>query len=302
MRFIPRHLLALPLTACLIASPLAAVTALAQENKVVARVDGAEITEADVELAMKDFGQALGAMPEEQKREAVTRLLIDTKLIARAAEKDAVQESEDFKRTMGYLRDKALMDTYLTAKGDEAVTEDEIKKVYEETVKSTKPEQEVRARHILFRAEDEAGMAEAEKKAKDVAQKLKEGGDFEALAKELSEDPGSKENGGDLGYFTKETMVPEFAETAFKLDKGQVSDPIKTQFGWHVIKVEDKRDQPVPSIDQVRDQIVVYLQRKSQQDTIEGLRKDAKIERIGGPVAPEAPAEGGKPAAPAPAN
>jgi peptidyl-prolyl cis-trans isomerase C len=303
-----RFLLSLPLTACLIAMPLAVLPAHAQEDKVVARVDGTAITEADVDLALKDFGQALGNLPEAQKREAVVRMLIDTKLIARAAEADKIQETPEFKRTATYLRDKALMDSYLTAKGEAAVTDEEIKKVYDETVKGTAPVQEVRARHILFQGQDEASLAEAEKKAKDVAQKLKDGGDFEALAKELSEDPGSKDNGGDLGYFTKDSMVPEFAEKAFSQDKGAVSEPVKTQFGWHVIKTEDKRDQPIPTIDQVRDQIVVYLQRKTQQDIIKGLRDNAKVERMGpqaklpGEEAAPGAAPGAAPAAPAPAN
>ncbi len=292
MRFDSRRFLALSLSfglaAAVLTSPLSA-----QNSEVVAKVDGSEITEADVALAMKDFGSALGNMPEAQKRDAVIGLLIDTKLIARAAEEKKLDQSEEYKRTLAYLRDKALMDSYLTDSAKTAVSDADVQKVYDETVKTVKPEEEVRARHILFRAEDEAAFAEAEKKAQDVAKKLKDGGDFEALAKELSEDPGSKENGGDLGYFTKETMVPEFADVAFKLEKGAVSEPVKTQFGWHVIKAEDKRPQPVPTLEQVKDQIVVYLERKAQQDTIKALRDKAKIERIGAPEAkpePEAPA------------
>ena len=125
-----------------------------------------------------------------------------------------------------------------------------MQKVYDDAVKQMATEQEVRARHILVATEDEAKAILAE---------LKKGTDFAELAKEKSKDPGAAAEGGDLGYFTKDQMVPEFAEAAFKLDKGQVSDPVKTQFGWHIIKVEDKRTKPVPEFDKVKDQVETYV-------------------------------------------
>src|SRR4029077_20899689 len=131
-------------------------------------------------------------------------------------------------------------------------------------------EEEVHARHILVPTEDEA---------KAILAQLKGGTDFATLAKEKSKDPGSAE-GGDLGYFGKEQMVPEFAEVAFKLEKGQVSDPVKTQFGWHIIKVEDKRTKPVPEFDKVKEQVETYVVRKAQADYIHKLQESAKIERL----------------------
>jgi peptidyl-prolyl cis-trans isomerase C len=104
------------------------------------------------------------------------------------------------------------------------------------------------------------------------------------LAKELTEDPSGKQDGGDLGYFTKEQMVPEFAEVAFKLDKGAISDPVKTQFGWHVLKVEDKRKKEAPSFEKVKDQLETYVVRKAQVDLVTKLRADAKIERLDKPA------------------
>ncbi len=145
----------------------------------------------------------------------------------------------------------------MMAEAKKAVTEEAKRKTYDEFVASAKPETEVRARHILV--DDEA-------KAKEIAAKAKGGADFATLAKENSKD--SAEDGGDLGYFTKDQMVPEFAEAAFKLEKGQVSDPVKSQFGWHVIKVEDKRQKPVPSYEQVSDQLDQYLVRKAQTDLV----------------------------------
>ena len=155
-----------------------------------------------------------------------------------------------------------------------------MRKVYEDAAKQMGGDKEVRARHILVETEDEAKAVLAE---------LKKGADFADLAKQKSKDPGAAE-GGDLGYFTKDQMVPEFAEVAFKLEPGTLSDPVKTQFGWHVIKVEDKRDKPVPEFDKVRDQIETYLVRKSQVEFVGKLRESAKIDRIPAPAAPAAAA------------
>ena len=121
---------------------------------------------------------------------------------------------------------------------------------------------------------------------KAVIDRLKKGEDFSKIANELTEDPSGKANGGDLGYFSKEQMVPEFSEVAFKLDKGQVSDPVKTQFGWHVLKVEDKRQRQAPAFDTVRDQVEQFAVRKAQVDLVTKLRADAKIERLDKPAAP----------------
>jgi peptidyl-prolyl cis-trans isomerase C len=143
-------------------------------------------------------------------------------------------------------------------------------------------EEEVRARHILVEKEDEA---------KAILADLKKGGDFESIAKSKSKDPGAAAQGGDLGYFAKEQMVPEFAEVAFKLPKGQLSDPVKSQFGWHIIKVEDKRKKPAPEFDKVKDQVETYVVRKAQADMITKLREGAKVERLDKPAEAAKPAE-----------
>ncbi len=114
--------------------------------------------------------------------------------------------------------------------------------------------------------------------------RLKKGEDFAKVAGELTEDPSGKANGGDLGYFSKEQMVPEFSDTAFKLEKGQISEPVKTQFGWHVIKVEDKRVKPPPKFEEVKPQIEQYVVRKAQAEMVTKLRADAKIERLDKPA------------------
>ncbi len=193
-------------------------------------------------------------------------------LASKAAEGRKVTDKPEFKSRMTFIRNKLLMETLLQDVGKEALTPDAMKKVYDEAVKSMGNEQEVRARHILVPTEDEAKAVLAE---------IKKGTDFAELAKQKSKDPGAAAEGGDLGYFTKDQMVPEFAEVAFKMNKGDVSDPVKTQFGWHIIKVEDKRNKPVPDFDKVKDQIETYVQRKAQADYIHKLQETAKIERAG---------------------
>ena len=248
-----------------------AAPSLAQDaDPVIARVDGKEIRQSDLALAEADIGSNLPPSAPEARREALLMYLIDVTIISNAAEAKKLAQAPGFDRRVAFARQKVLMEAVLDQETKAAANEGAMKKLYEDSVARSKPEEEVRARHILVESED---------KAKEVLGKLKAGGDFAALAKTESKDTGSAE-GGDLGYFTKEQMVPEFAEAAFKLDKGALSDPVKTQFGWHVIKLEDKRSKPVPAFDAVKDQIESYLARRAQAELVGKLRETAKVERI----------------------
>ncbi|AWM85775.1 peptidylprolyl isomerase [Microvirga sp. 17 mud 1-3] len=253
------------------AAPAAPAATAPAGNKVVARVNGQDITEADLAVAASDPALQLPSIPEEQKRELLISYLIDLKLGAKAAETAKVGDNPDFARKLAYNRDKTLLDEYLDQEARKAVTPEAAKKLYDETAKNMTPEEEVHARHILVDNEEDAKKAAA---------RVKGGEDFAKVAGELSKDPGSKTDGGDLGFFTKDRMVEPFAEAAFKLKPGEISDPVKSQFGWHVIKVEERRAKPVPSFDEMKDQVNAYLERKAQQDLIVGLRKDAKIEKL----------------------
>jgi peptidyl-prolyl cis-trans isomerase C len=250
-------------------------------DPVVARVNGAEIRASDVAVAEEDLGEQLAQMPPEAKREYVVTYLSDTLLVAQAAEKKKLGDSENFKRRLAFLRNKLLSEALLDEDAKSAVTDDAMRKIYDEAAKKMGGEQEVHARHILVESEDEAKAVLAE---------LQKGADFAELAKQKSKDPGGAQ-GGDLGYFTKDQMVPEFAEVAFKLEPGKLSDPVKSQFGWHIIKVEDKRARPVPEFDKVKDQIQAFLVRKAQTETVTKLRAEGKIERLDAPAAktPDAP-------------
>ena len=261
----------------LIAAALFAVLpiglAWSQSDPVIAKVNGVEIRESDLAMAEEDVGQnqQLQVLTGDARRDYLVSYLADVILAAKAAEGKKVADQKDFKSRLAFIRNKLLMETLLQQEGKAALTPDATKKVYEEAVKSMGNEQEVRARHILVPTEDEAKAILAE---------VKKGTDFAELAKQKSKDPGAAAEGGDLGYFGKDQMVPEFAETAFKLDKGQVSDPVKTQFGWHIIKVEDTRTKPVPEFAQVKDQVETYVVRKAQADYIHKLQESAKIERL----------------------
>jgi peptidyl-prolyl cis-trans isomerase C len=255
----------------LAAPAVAQTTPAAEPSKVVARADGVDITEGDLTIAAQDPALQLPGVADQQKRDLLIGYLIDLKLGARAAESAKIGDSKDFARQMAYARDKALLDQYLDQEAKKAVTPEAARKLYEETVKGLAPEQEVRARHVLVETEDEAKKA---------VQRIKGGEDFAKVAGELSKDPGSKTDGGDLGFFTKDRMVEPFAEAAFKMEAGQISEPVKSQFGWHVIKVEEKRNKPVPSFEETKEQVEAYLGRKAQQDLIMGIRQKAKIERL----------------------
>src|SRR5262249_39548702 len=161
------------------------------------------------------MGQQTHQLNPEMKREQLVAYIADVILAAKAAEGRKVADQKDFKARLAFIRNKLLMETLLQDVGKAALTPDAPKKVYDEAAKSMSGEQEVRARHILVPSEDEAKAILAE---------IKKGTDFSELAKQKSKDPGAAAEGGDLGYFTKDQMVPEFADVAFKMDKGQISD------------------------------------------------------------------------------
>ena len=239
-------------------------------DPVVARVNGVDIKQSDLALAEEDVGADMQAASPEAKREHLISYLADIIMVTQAADKKNLADNPDFKRRLAFLRSKLLMGYELQEEAKTALTDEALKQTYDEAVKSMSGQEEVRARHILVEGEDEA---------KAILEQLKGGADFAKLAKEKSKDPGAAE-GGDLGYFTKDQMVPEFADVAFKMYPGQLSNPVKTQFGWHVIKVEDKRIKQPPEFEKVKDQIEAYLARKAQADFIAKLRQNAKIERL----------------------
>src|SRR6201746_2177031 len=262
------------LAGCLAVALLAGLPVRAEEaNPVLAKVNGAEIRASDVALAEEELGPSLAQMDPATKKENVLAFLIDMKIVSKEAEAKKIAAPDDFKTRLAFARNRLLMDNLLAVEGKAATTDENMKKVYEDAAKQITGEMEVHARHILVETEDQA---------KKVAEELKKGGDFAEIAKKESKDPGASD-GGDLGFFTKDQMVPEFSAVAFALEPGKISDPVKSQFGWHVIKVEEKRNRQAPAFDQVKAQIETYVTRKAQADSVTKLREAAKVERMDKP-------------------
>src|SRR3954447_5894540 len=274
-------------TGCLALVLLGGLPLRAQDaNPVLAKVNGAEIRQSDVALAEEELGPSLAQMDPASKKENVLAFLIDMKIVSKEAEDKKIADRDDFKTRLAFARNRLLMDNLLASEGKAATTDENMKKVYEDAAKQTNGEQEVHARHILV---------ETEEQAKKIEDELKKGGDFAELAKKESKDPGASD-GGDLGFFTKDQMVPEFSAVAFALEPGKISDPVKTQFGWHVIKVEEKRTRKAPDFEQVKPQIETYVVRKAQADYVAKLRQTAKVERMDKPEDAAAKPDAAKPA------
>jgi peptidyl-prolyl cis-trans isomerase C len=248
-----------------IASP-----AQAAPDTVVAKVNGTPITETEMSFAQSEIGQELASVPQENRRRVLMEYLTEAHLMAAAAEKAKLGAGADFENRMKYYKLRALRDTYFEKKIRGSVTDAAAKAIYDEKVKSLPAQKEVRARHILVKTEAEA---------KKIAKEIKGGADFGDMAKKHSKDHGGQ-GGGDLGYFTQGQMVKEFEKAAFALEKGKISAPVKTDFGWHLIKVEDKRDRKPPTFKEVKDQIKASLVQSNLQTSIMDMRKAAKIEVV----------------------
>jgi peptidyl-prolyl cis-trans isomerase C len=243
---------------------------VARADGPVARVNGADITEAELAFAEAEVGAEIAGLPVESRRRVLVEYLVEAHLFADAAAKNHLGAGKDFEDRLAYYKLRALRDTFYERKVREAVTEAQAKAAYDEQIAKLSPEPEVRARHILVKTEQEA---------KDLVKQLKGGADFTELAKKSSDGP-SAQTGGDLGYFSRGQMVKAFEDVAFALKPGQIADPVQTEFGWHVIKVEDKRNRPVPSFDEVKDQLIASLVQNQLKTVVQGLRASAKVEIV----------------------
>ena len=231
---------------------------------------------------MADIGPGLPQkLDPAQRQKYVLDYLIDLKLAAKKAQADKLDQSPDFARKLAYYNDKLAMEEYLGKIAKDATTEEAERKAYDEAAKAEPPQQEIHARHILLPTEDEAKKALA---------RVKAGEDFAKVATELSKDPGGE--GGDLGWFTKDRMVPEFSDAAFKLKKGEISEPVKTQFGWHIIKVEDTRTKTLPALRAGEGPGGPLCRAEGAERGGDRAPRAAKIEKFdadGKPLPPDAP-------------
>ena len=236
----------------------------------VATVDGIAITYNDVSLVEDELMAVYGQLPEEQRFQTLVGYMVNRILASEAAKKAGLENDADVAKIKAFMERKALQDVYIAKMLMERVREEDVTAYYDKEIKNGPIEEEVRARHILL---DNREAADA------VVADLENGADFAALAKERSKGP-SGPSGGDLGYFSKQSMVPAFSDAAFKLAAGETSPPVQTQFGWHVIRVEDRRNRPVPPLDQVRDQIYQLLISEAQRDIYDEMRAKASVDLV----------------------
>lgn len=239
---------------------------------VVARVDGTELHFSDVEAAQQTLPPQAQKLPLEQIYPALLNRLVDGMLITEAGRKDHLDQDPEVQLRLRRFEDRLIQEAYLNRAIKAAETEDQLKTRYQTFVKEMVEREEVHARHILVKTEAEA---------KSIIAELDKGADFAELAKKDSIDSGAK-SGGDLGYFGHDDMVKEFADAAFGLPAGQYTKtPVQTQFGWHVIKVEDHRVKAPPSFEEARQEVSQLVARDVVETKLKELRGAAKIETFG---------------------
>ena len=249
--------------------PAAATTeAKTDPNTVVATVNGKQLTEE----MLQTYGAQRARNPNVQPitREAALDELINLELVTQDAEEHNLDKRPTIVKQLEWQRRSLLvgvsMREYIAS---HPVTDEEIEKLYKERIKNHDGS-EYHARHILVKSEDEAKAIIAE---------LDKGGDFAKIATEKSTDPSGKQNGGDLGWFSADQMVEPFSKAVAKMKKGEVSkQPVETQFGWHVIKLEDTRKSPAPTLESMKEQLQMQAQNQRIETYLADLRKDAKIE------------------------
>ncbi|HQX26527.1 MAG TPA: peptidylprolyl isomerase [Alphaproteobacteria bacterium] len=260
-------------------------------NPVVAKMKGGEVTRLDVFNFIQDLPPQTRQMPLEQLYPLALEQVINSRIIAAKTKNVNLDSDEEVKKRLAAAKTEIVRGVYIEKQVSEKISEDRLKSVYEEYVKNFPDIQDVKARHILVKEEG---------KAKDLIKQIEGGASFEDLAKANSTD-GTAQNGGDLGYFAKTDVVPAFGDAAFALNIGEFTKkPVKTDFGYHVIKVEEKRKRPPASYDDIKPYLETQVRRQILDETIQAWRKDADIQRFdinGDAIEPSAgePAPAGKP-------
>lgn len=239
------------------------------EDTVVARVNGSEIRQSDVAVAYARLPDRFKQAPINVIFPQIVQQLVDGELLANAGKADDLQDSDEVKEQVAEFEKVAIQQVYMARLIENGIPEEDVRKQYDETIAKTEGPLEVRASHILV---------EDEKDASDIIKAIEGGADFADLARERSTGP-SATRGGDLGYFVRSAMVEPFANAAFDIEPGTVGpEPVQSDFGWHVIKVIDKRRQPAPSFEESRGQIEQQLTRDLIAAHMAELRADSEIE------------------------
>ena len=244
----------------------------ADADPVVVKIDGQPVLNSEVKKEIDRLGPQAAQMPQQMLLPRVLDHMVATRVVAAAGYAKGLQSAPEVKEQLAALEKEIVAQTYIRKTVEPMITEEKIKERYDASVKQFKPEDEVRARHILVKTEAEA---------KDIIKQLKGGADFAKLAMDKSGDTGSAKQGGDLGYFPKGEMVKPFADAAYGMKAGDVSEKaVKTEFGYHIIKVEDKRKSAPPALDAVRAQIKNQVGQELTLKLVQDMVGKAKIERF----------------------
>jgi peptidyl-prolyl cis-trans isomerase C len=258
-------------------------------DPVVAKVNGAEIHRSEIVHELQGMGAQAQQLPPQMLYPQLLQKAIVTKLVASQGYAQKLQNDKEVKDRLKEAEEQIVADVYVHKTVTPKITDDKLKAKYNDVVAKFKPEDEVRARHILVPTEAEAN---------ELLKQIKDGGDFAKLAEEKSKDTGSAKQGGDLGYFPRSAMVKPFAEAAFALKVGEISEkPVKTDFGYHIIKVEDRRKSSPPPMEEVKDQLTNQVGQELVQQLIKDLEAKAKIEKFnidGSPLKAPAKADAAK--------
>jgi len=248
-----------------------ALPAIAADDPVVAVVNGKEIRRSVVIEAQQGIPQAR-QLPLEQIYDQLLDQVITNELVLDQAKKQKIEDDPKVKEAFNDAKNNILRRAWVAKKVEADITEAQVKARYDELIKTVQPQEQVHARHILVDSEDAA---------KAVLADLKSGVSFEDEAKAKSKDPSGKTNGGDLGFITQNETVKEFSDAAFALKPGEMTTtPVKTQFGYHIIKVEDRRMAPPPTFDEAKGQVRQELAQADIAKLVDGLKKAATVKRF----------------------
>lgn len=242
----------------------------ADADFVVATVNGTKIMPSEVQDVKENANPQLAALPMNAVFDPLLENLVDMTIISEAAKADKVQNTAEFKKMMKSVEKQLLARLYLERQAKKKQTKAKLLEMYEQYKRNNPPQEEMSAAHILLKTE---------KEAKDVIKQLEKGADFAELANKVSENKGIE--GGELGYFTRELMLPEFSEAAFRMKDGEISKiPVKTQYGWHVIKAGPRRLTEVPSFEKMEKELAQAQATQAVEEIVSDLRKKAKINRV----------------------
>ena len=237
-------------------------------DTVVATIDDTELTLGELIALRASLPQQYQQLPDEVLMQGLTEQMVDQTLLAQAAREAGLDGRRDVALQLRNQERAVLADAYLQTEMAKRVSADALRQAYQEQYVEAEPVEEIRAAHILV---------DSEERAQELTERLDAGDDFAKLAEEFGTD-GTAARGGDLGWFAKGDMVPSFGEAAFALEPGEIGGPVQSPFGWHLIRVDDRRKRPVPEFEEVQDALLEQVTREAQAEIVEEVREDAEVQ------------------------